>query len=115
MWPGENENAGCRGVPDPGSHAAGVQGASGARDTDKPWLKGTVWWPYNGVTVLVDHYMANRSRIKDKTSYVLRGDGAALKDVAFYRCSELVNLIKGTGTIEFAKVGIDREKWFAAA
>jgi phage/plasmid-like protein (TIGR03299 family) len=79
--------------------------------TDKPWLKGTVWWLYNGVTELVDHYMANRSRIKDKTSYVLRGDGATLKDAAFYRCCELVNTIKGANTVEFSKVGIDREKW----
>lgn len=49
---------------------------------EKPIIKWP-WWLYNGVTELVDHYMANRSRIKDKTSYVLRGDGAALKDAAF--------------------------------
>lgn len=59
--------------------------------------------------------MANRSRIKDKTSYVLRGDGAALKDAAFFRCCELVNTIRGAGTVEFLKVGVDLEKWHAVA
>jgi hypothetical protein len=83
--------------------------------TEKTWLKGTVWWLYNGVTELVDHYMAHRKRIKDSTGYVLRGDGAALKDAAFYRCCELVNTIRGAGTVEFDKVGIDLEKWHAVA
>ena len=83
--------------------------------TEKTWLKGTVWWLYNGVTELVDHYMANRSRIKDKTSYVLRGDGAALKDAAFYRAVELVNDIHGTELISDKQAGIDRDRWRFAA
>jgi phage/plasmid-like protein (TIGR03299 family) len=83
--------------------------------TEKTWLKGTVWWLYNGVTELVDHYMANSRRIKDKTSYILRGDGAALKDAAFYRAVELVNDIHGTMVISDKQAGIDREKWIAVA
>ena len=67
------------------------------------------------MTELVDHYMANRSRIKDKTSYVLRGDGAALKDAAFYRAVELVNDIHGTEVISDKQAGIDRERWRFAA
>jgi len=64
---------------------------------------------------MVDHYMARSRRIKDKTSYVLQGDGASLKDAAFHRCCELVNTIKGSDTIEFDKVGIDQEKWHVVA
>ncbi len=57
---------------------------------------------------------AIRSRIKDKTSYVLRGDGAALKDAAFYRAVERVNNIHGT-VINDNQAGIDRERWRFAA
>lgn len=67
--------------------------------TDKTWLKGTVWWLYNGVTEMVDWYLGNRKSIKDKTSYVLRGDGAELKDKAFQKACELVNKIHGIEAI----------------
>lgn len=75
--------------------------------TEKAWMKGTAWWLYNAVVEMVDHYMANRKRIRDKASYVLRGDGAKLKDLAFAQAAALVNKVKGKTVIDMKALNLE--------